>query len=107
MVGGYNAASIVFFMRHTFVYMVRCSDGSLFTGVAPDSERIISDLNGKSGGAYVKSRLPVFLVFTEEYMNESDAVRRAAAIKRMNRRDKEHLLVSVASGFVGGLGLAT
>jgi predicted GIY-YIG superfamily endonuclease len=78
--------------RHCFVYIVRCADGSLFTGVADEPERAAAHLNAGGGSAYVRARLPVFLAYTEEYMNERDAERRAAAVRRLSRENKERLL---------------
>ncbi|HTM69122.1 MAG TPA: GIY-YIG nuclease family protein [Candidatus Binatia bacterium] len=92
---------------HWYVYVVRCSDGSLYTGTAPDVDRELSALNGGEGSTYVRARLPVFLAYTEEYMNERDASRRAASVKRLSRVSKESLLALPCIGAVGELGLAT
>ncbi len=93
-------------MSHSYVYIVRCADGSLYTGTAADPERAVADLNRGGGSAYVKARMPVFLAYTEEYMNDVDAARRAAGIKRLKREDKERLLAGIPSGFAGELGYA-
>ncbi|MEY4744360.1 MAG: hypothetical protein RL272_305 [Candidatus Parcubacteria bacterium] len=93
--------------QHWFVYVVRCADGSLYTGITGDTEAEIRGLNDGGGSAYVRARLPVFLAYAEEYMNERDAIRRAAAIKRMSRANKEHLLSIPSLGSFGELGLAT
>ena len=87
---------------HWFIYIVRCSDGSLFTGVTSDVDRSIRELNGGDGASYTRSRLPVFLAHTEEYMNESDALRRASSVKRLPRAAKEDLLTSGCLSTVGG-----
>jgi putative endonuclease len=92
-----------FVSGHWFVYIVRCSDGSLFTGVTGDFEAEIKQINGGNGASYTRSRLPVFLAYTEEYMNESDALRRAASIKRLPRLGKEAVLSSETFGAIGGL----
>ncbi len=97
-----------FFMcQHWFVYVVRCSDGSLYTGTTNDIDAEIGVLNGGEGSAYVRARLPVFLAYTEEYMNENDAARRASSVKRMSRVHKEHLLAIPSLGEFGEFGLAT
>jgi len=80
------------FGQHFFVYMVRCVDGSLFTGVAADPDGIVAEMNRGKGPAYASTRTPVFLVYREEYMNERDAERRAQSIRRMGRAEKEHVL---------------
>ncbi|HSD12871.1 MAG TPA: GIY-YIG nuclease family protein [Patescibacteria group bacterium] len=93
--------------NHYFVYVVRCSDGSLYTGVTNDVDAEIGALNGGDGSAYVRARLPVFLAYTEEYMNENDAARRASSVKRMNRVHKEQLLAIPSLGAFSEFGLAT
>jgi putative endonuclease len=78
--------------RHWHVFVVRCNDGSLFTGVSEDVEQAVGALNGGEGSPYVRSRTPVTLAYTEEYMNRQDAERRAETIRRMSRQGKEGLL---------------
>lgn len=78
---------------HWHVYMLRCADGSLYTGVTTDIERRLGEHNSGKGAAYTRSRLPVSLAYREEYMNESDAKKREAAIKKLAKADKE-LIVS-------------
>ncbi len=75
--------------RHLFV--VRCADGSLFTAITNDPEAAVQELNAGRGSSYVKARLPVFLAYSEEYMNEEDAEIRAEQLRRMSREDKERL----------------
>lgn len=77
---------------HSHLYIVRCVDGSLFTGVTDDPDAIVAHLNAGNGPAYTRSRCPVFLVYCEEYMNQRDAVRRAEAIRSMTRAQKEGVL---------------
>lgn len=91
---------------HWFVYVVRCGDGSLYTGLTSDLDHEVRALNGGDGNAYVRARLPVFLAYSEEYMNEQDAAKRASAVKRMSRGSKERLLAIPSIGTVGELGLA-
>lgn len=78
---------------HWYVCMVRCADGSLYTDVVEtDPEAGVRRLNDGDGAPYVRARLPVFLAYTEEYMNERDARVRADAIRRLSRVNKEALL---------------
>lgn len=91
---------------HCHVYIVRCSDGSLFTGVAEDVEQALGALNGGEGSAYVRARTPVFLAYTEEYMNRDDAERRAESVRRMSRQGKESLLAVATTGVVPEWGFA-
>ena len=73
------------------VYLARCRDGSLYTGVTTDPERRLVEHNTGCGAAYTRSRLPVTLVYLEEVKSRSDALRREHAIRRMSRARKEVL----------------
>lgn len=77
------------------VYMLRCGDGSLYTGATNDvAQRVARHACGK-GAAYTRSRLPVLLVFEEKVADRSAALRREAQIKRLSRAEKLALLASV------------
>lgn len=73
------------------VYVVRCGDGSLYTGITTDPQRRIAEHNRGCGAAYTRSRLPIVLVYLERARNRSHALRREHAIKRMSRPEKEAL----------------
>ena len=76
-----------------FVYILRCADGSLYTGITKDITRRINEHNnGKLAAAYTRSRRPVKLVYSEKYLDRSTAATREAEIKKMDRREKEELL---------------
>jgi putative endonuclease len=76
-----------------FVYILRCADGSLYTGITKDITRRINEHNnGKLAAAYTRSRRPVKLVYSEECLDRSTAATREAEIKKMDRREKEELL---------------
>jgi len=77
---------------HFHVYMVRCADGSLFTGVASELDSTLLQINSGRGPQYTRTHHPVFLVYSEEFMNETDAESRAEFIRQLDRRDKESLL---------------
>lgn len=76
-----------------FVYLVRCADGTLYTGITTDLARRIAEHNGVGGlGArYTRSRRPVALVYAEPADNRAAAARREATIKRLRRTDKQRL----------------
>lgn len=93
-------------IQHWHVFVVRCSDGSLFTGVTEDVEHALVELNAGEGSAYVRTRTPVFLAYTEEYMNRGDAERRAESVRRMSRQGKETLLAVATTGAVPEWGFA-
>lgn len=75
-----------------FVYMLRCRDGSLYTGCTDDVERRLATHQSGKGAKYTRSRLPVELVYREEAADRSAALRREAAIKKLKRKEKLELL---------------
>ncbi len=72
------------------VYMLRCADGTLYTGITTDVDRRVAEHNGEGGpGArYTRSRRPVALVYVEAAASRAEAARREAAIKRLDRARK-------------------
>lgn len=70
------------------VYIVKCSDNTLYTGITTDVERRIKEHNTKLGAAYTKSREPVKLVYKEECAARSDALKREFKIKSWERSEK-------------------
>ena len=74
--------------------MLRCADGSLYTGVATDLDRRLKQHNGElAGGAhYTRGRRPVELVWSENCSNRAEAQQREAAVKALRREDKLRLL---------------
>jgi putative endonuclease len=73
--------------RH-FLYMVACSDGSLYTGYTTDPARRLSEHNSGRGSKYTRTRCPVTLAYLEERVSRDDALRREIQIKRMSRSAK-------------------
>ena len=76
------------------VYILRCADGSLYTGVASDLERRLLQHNGACAGGpkYTRGRRPVVLVWSEHASDRSMAQRREAAIKQLSRDEKLRLV---------------
>lgn len=75
------------------VYMVRCADGSLYTGITTDVARRVREHNeGRAGARYTRSRRPVVLVFHEASAGRGEALRRERAIKGLTRAEKLALL---------------
>jgi len=70
------------------VYLVRCSDGSLYAGITTDLERRVREHNSGRGAAYTRSRRPVILVYDELAGDRSAALRREAALRRLDRAGK-------------------
>ena len=75
-----------------FVYLLRCRDGSLYTGATTDISARLRVHNAGRGARYTRGRLPVLLVHVEAAAGRSAALRREAAIKRLSRSRKERLL---------------
>ncbi len=75
-----------------FVYIVRCADNTLYAGSTTDINRRIREHNSKNGAAYTRGRLPVKLVYQESLRNRSQAQRREAVIKGMDRKEKLALI---------------
>jgi putative endonuclease len=73
------------------VYLARCRDGTLYTGVTTDPDRRLAQHNAGCGAAYTRSRLPVALVYLESVSDRSGAQRREYAIRRMTHDQKEAL----------------
>jgi predicted GIY-YIG superfamily endonuclease len=71
-----------------FVYIVRCADGSLYTGITKDVKRRCQQHNAGTASRYTRSRRPVELVYREAHPSQSSALKREAAIKAMTRRGK-------------------
>jgi putative endonuclease len=71
-----------------FVYMLRCGDGSLYTGATDDVARRLAAHQRGKGGRYTRSHLPVSLAYWEELPDRSAALRREAEIKRLSRKEK-------------------
>lgn len=74
------------------VYILRCADGTLYTGCTNDLERRLRTHNAGKGAKYTRARLPVELVYAEEAADKSQALRREAAIKALPRSEKLELI---------------
>lgn len=78
------------------VYIVRCADDSLYTGVTKDVAVRVDAHNHGGGAKYTRSRLPVELLYVEEAPDRGAAQRREAAIKKLSARDKRNLVKAAA-----------
>lgn len=78
-------------MKRWVVYMVRCSDGSLYTGVTTDLKRRLDEHNSEKGAKYTRSRTPVSPVYIELGHDQSSALSREAEIKSLSKEEKESL----------------
>jgi len=74
------------------VYLLRCSDGSLYCGTTTDVERRLSEHNLGVGSRYTRTRLPVSLVWSSGELTKSEAFRKEYRIKRLSKVVKEELI---------------
>ena len=75
-----------------FVYLLRCADGSLYTGITNDLPRRLEQHNAGAASRYTRSRLPAVLVYQEAQASRSHALKRELAIKALSRKEKESLI---------------
>ena len=81
--------------REWSVYILRCGDGSLYTGIAKNVETRLACHSAGKGAAYTRTRLPLGLVYREDGLSRSEALIREAKIKRLSKPDKEKLVTSL------------
>ncbi len=79
------------------VYMIICSDNSLYTGITTDVQRRFSQHLAGTGAKYFRGRIPHRLVYLEGGHNRSTASRREAQIKKLRSDEKRQLIVSTAN----------
>ena len=76
-----------------YTYILKCKDGSLYTGWTNDLEQRVAAHNTGKGAKYTKARRPVELVYFEEFETKEQAMKREYAIKQMARIDKLYLVL--------------
>ena len=74
------------------VYILKCRDGSLYTGITTDLDRRLKKHAAGQASKYTRGKLPVRLVYSEKQPDESSAKKREYAIKRLERQEKEALI---------------
>jgi predicted GIY-YIG superfamily endonuclease len=74
------------------VYILRCGDGSLYTGIAKDVQARVKQHREGRGATYTRTRLPVKLLYQQEGLTHSKALIREAHIKAMSRSKKEEII---------------
>ena len=75
-----------------FVYILKCADESLYTGITTDCDRRLQQHNSGVGAKYTRCRLPVAMVYTENAESRSDASKREYQIKKLSRHQKLALI---------------
>ncbi len=80
------------------VYIVRCSDDSLYTGYSTDVEKRVATHNAGKGARYTRAHLPVTLCAVWSFQSKGDALRAEQAIKRLPRAKKVQLIRQIRHG---------
>mgnify|MGYP001576511624 CR=1 FL=1 len=75
-----------------FVYIIKCNDGKLYTGITNNLERRVRKHNSGNGCRFTKYRTPVKLFYSEDYLTKQEALVREAQIKRLERPQKFALI---------------
>lgn len=75
-----------------YTYILKCKDGTLYTGWTNNLEKRLKDHNEGKGAKYTKARRPVELVYYETFSTKEEAMSREYAIKQMKRNEKEALI---------------
>lgn len=81
-------------MKQWYVYILRCSDGTLYTGSTDDVARRAQVHNSGKGAKYTRCRIPVEVVYSEACESYSAALKREYAIKQLSRKEKLELIAS-------------
>ena len=81
-----------------YVYIVRCADGTFYTGMAKDVDRRSAAHNSGRGAAYTRARRPVRVVYRQKMWSRISAMKREIMIKRLSRAGKEWLILRFGSG---------
>ncbi len=83
-----------------FVYIARCSDDTLYTGTAVNLEKRIMTHNAGKGAKYTRGRIPLTVVFSEEFSTLGEAMKRESIIKKMSRNEKMRMAEMQGSGLI-------
>ena len=75
-----------------YVYMLKCADGTLYTGYTDDLDKRLAAHNAGEGAKYTRSRRPCTLVYVETFDSKHDALSREWHIKRLTRSEKEKII---------------
>ncbi len=86
------------------LYILRCGDGSLYTGITTDLNRRLEAHRAGTGAKYTRGRGPLTLVYAELCTDHSQALRRECQIKALTRSEKEALICEENSEFLDNIG---
>ena len=91
-----------------FLYLLECSDGTLYTGITVDVERRVGEHNNsKLGAKYTRARRPVKLVYTKKFRDRSTALRAEARVKKMTREEKLRLVYRAPKSKVSSIAISS
>ena len=79
-----------------YTYILECADGTYYTGYTDDPVKREKVHNSGKGAKYTRPRLPVKMIYTEEFETKSEALKREIAIKALTRKQKEKLVAKAA-----------
>ncbi len=85
-------------MSMYYAYMLRCADGTLYSGYTDNIKRRLAAHNNGTASKYTRVRLPVALAYCEAFVGKAEAMKRECALKRLTKEQKERLV----SGFEAG-----
>ena len=72
--------------------MLECSDNSIYTGITNNLEKRLKTHQSGNGAKYLRGRLPIKLVYKENFINRSEATKREIYIKKMSKKEKKKLI---------------
>lgn len=75
-----------------YLYILRCGDGTLYTGITTDVEKRLEVHRSGKGAKYTRGRAPLELVYRETCADHSDALKREIAVKKLSRQEKQLLI---------------
>nr|WP_289038601.1 GIY-YIG nuclease family protein [uncultured Allobacillus sp.] len=90
-----------------FVYMLRCRDGSLYTGYTVDMQNRLKLHQAGKASKYTRSRGPIELVYLEQLATKSEAMKKEANVKKLKKSEKEDLIASLTNQLVNEKGRFT
>jgi len=79
-------------MSNWFLYILKCGDDSLYTGITNNVEKRLEAHNSGKGAKYTRGRLPLEIVYKEVLASKSDALKREIEVKSLTRQEKERLI---------------
>jgi len=77
-----------------FIYVIRCRNGDLYTGISTDVQRRLAEHQSGKGAKYLRGRGPLHLVFQQPVGSRSEALKAELAFKKLKKTDKERMILS-------------